>query len=365
MANHTLRLLRPLAARLLLAAAMIAGAPSTATAQRIIAERTVADVGKTGYQHPVTAVFEFRNKSIRRLKINDVRPDCHCTAVDFPKHEIGIGERFQVRMTYDARQLGHFDHQAAVVSNGSKKPIYIRMKGVVLAGYEDIAATYPTDMGDLLVDRDVMEFDDINKGFLQVQELRIYNPGPQACQPNLMHLPEYLTATATPATLPAGSAGKITVTLNSALLQNYGLTQTAVYLAAHPGDKVRADHEVSVSAVLLPPFDELTAEQRETAPHLTLSADSLTFVFGNKRKKTETITLTNSGSTPLNISSLQMFTKGLQISLGKQRLASGEHTKLRITAFSDVLRTVRSRPRILMITNDPDRPKVIITVGTK
>lgn len=334
-------------------------------AQKIEAQKTVIDVGKTGYQMPVTAVFEFRNKNIRKLKIEDVKPDCSCTAIDFPKQEIAVGEKFQVKMTYNARQLGHFDHQAAIVSSGSKKPIYIRMKGVVLADWQDFSKSYPVEMGDLLLDRHELEFDDVYKGFQQVQELHIYNNGTRVYEPNLMHLPSYLTAVVTPERLAPGRSGKIVVTLHSEKLHDYGLTQTAVYLAGNPGDKVSPDHEISMSAVLLPAFDGLTAEQRQYSPKLQLSKESVSVLRSGKAKQKDVIEITNMGRTELMITSLQLFTGGLEVSLGKRRLQPGETTKLKITALRDELQRVRIRPRILMITNDPERPKVTITINAQ
>ena len=123
------------------------------SAQKLTIQKTVVDVGKTAYQHPVTAVFELRNKSHHKLKIEAVKPDCHCTTVTYPQREIGGHETFQITMTYDARQLGHFNKQAAVISNGSKKPVYLCMKGVVLTEVQDFSATYPIEMGDLLLDK--------------------------------------------------------------------------------------------------------------------------------------------------------------------------------------------------------------------
>ena len=339
--------------------------PLTASAQKIEATKTVIDVGKTGYQMPVTAVFEFRNKSIRRLKIDQVKPDCNCTAVEYPKGEIGMGDRFQVKMTYNARQLGHFDHQAAVISNGSKKPIYIRMKGVVLADRQDFSSTYPVEMGDLRLDRSELEFDDVHKGFQQVQELHVYNNGTRVYQPNLMHLPSYLTAVVSPERLAPGRAGKMVVTLHSDKLHDYGLTQTSVYLAGNPGDKVSPDHEISVSAVLLPAFDGMTAEQRQYAPKLQLSKENVDIRFNGKSKQKDVIEIANTGRTELIITSLQLFTGGLEVSLGKRRLQPGETTKLKITALRDDLQKVRIRPRILMITNDPEKSKVTININAK
>lgn len=338
---------------------------TTSFAQKLVAEKTTVDVGRTGYQMPITATFEFKNKSHRHLKISEVHPDCHCTSIEFPKEQIGPGNSFQIKMTYNARQLGHFDHQAAIVSNASKKPVYIRMKGVVLADYQDLSGTYPVEMGDLRLDKDALEFDDVNKGFEQVQELHIYNNGTRVYQPNLMHLPSYLTAVVVPERLAPNRAGKMTVTLHSDKLHDYGLTQTSVYLAGNPGDKVSPDHEISVSAVLLPAFVEMTAEQRQCAPKLQMSKQTIDITFDGKKKKADVIELTNQGQTELDISSLQMFTGGLVVSLGKSKLAPGQSTKLKVTAVRDEVLKQRRRPRILMITNDPDKGKIVININAK
>ena len=339
--------------------------PLAATAQKLETANTTVDVGRTGYQMPTTATFEFKNKSHRHLKISEVRPDCNCTSIEFPKEQIAAGDKFQIKMTYDARQLGHFDHQAAIISNASNKPLYIRMKGVVLADYQDFSGTYPIEMGDLRLDRDALEFDDVNKGFEQVQELHVYNNGTQVYQPNLMHLPSYMSAVVVPERLAPNRAGKITVTLHSDKLHDYGLTQTAVYLAGNPGDKVSPDHEISVSAVLLPPFVEMTANERLRAPKLQMSKQTINIDFEGKKKKTDVIELTNQGQTELDISSLQMFTGGLTVSLGKSKLAPGQSTKLKVTAMRDELLKLRRRPRILMITNDPDQGKIVININAK
>ena len=95
-------------------------------AQRLTVKNTTVDVGATGYEQPVTATFELRNKGFRRLVIESVKPDCGCTKIEFPK-EVGIGERFTIKMTYDARQLGHFQKMCMVKSNGTKKPFYLTM----------------------------------------------------------------------------------------------------------------------------------------------------------------------------------------------------------------------------------------------
>jgi len=334
-----------------------------ASAQRIVVTNTTIDCGRVGYEQPVTATYELQNKGKRRLLIESVRTDCGCTAVDFPK-EVGAGDKFTIKMTYDARQLGHFHKMAAIKSNASEQPLYLTMKGVVLAEVLDYAGNYPLSMGTMLLDKNELEFDDVNKGDEIIQEIHVYNNGSDVMQPNLMHLPPYLTAQVVPETISPGHGATITVTLHSEKLRDYGLTQTNVYLGKHLGDKVNADIEVPVSAILLPDLSAFANVNKDQAPQLQISSTDIDFTnFDNKSKKTVEVTLTNTGHSPLVISSLQMFTSGLKLTLKSREIDPGQTTTLKITGIASDLQKVRNRPRILMITNDPDHSKVVININ--
>ena len=334
-----------------------------ASAQRIVVTNTTIDCGRVGYEQPVTATYELQNKGKRRLLIESVRTDCGCTAVDFPK-EVSAGDKFTIKMTYDARQLGHFHKMAAIKSNASEQPLYLTMKGVVLAEVLDYAGNYPLSMGTMLLDKNELEFDDVNKGDEIIQEIHVYNNGSDVMQPNLMHLPPYLTAQVVPETISPGHGATITVTLHSEKLRDYGLTQTNVYLGKHLGDKVNADIEVPVSAILLPDLSAFANVNKDQAPQLQISSTDIDFTnFDNKSKKTVEVTLTNTGHSPLVISSLQMFTSGLKLTLKSREIDPGQTTTLKITGIASDLQKVRKRPRILMITNDPDHSKVVININ--
>ena len=110
---------------------MFNGQWSMVRAQKLVVTQDNVMAGRTGFCQPITATFELRNKSLRKLVIESVKPDCGCTAVEYPK-EVGANDKFTIKMTYDARQLGHFQKMAAIVSNGSKQPVYLTMRGIVL-----------------------------------------------------------------------------------------------------------------------------------------------------------------------------------------------------------------------------------------
>lgn len=335
------------------------------SAQRISAKQEVIDCGSVLYETPVTAKFELRNKG-SELVIDTVRTSCDCVVAKYPEGTIAKGDNFTVEVTFDSRQLGHFYKEAAIYSNASDKPFYLTMKGVVVDHLADYSGVYDYTLGSVRTDKNNIEFDDVNLGETPVEKIHIVNSGSESVTPVVMHLPNYLTASVSPTTIAPGHTGVATITLNSAKLRSYGLTQSSVYLGMFPGDKVSDDKEISVSAVLLPEFRNMSETQRRNAPVMKISAETLELgSFDDKDEKSGTIMIENQGRSRLVISSMQMFTTGLKVRLNKSRLDPGESAKLKITAYKKQLKNARSRPRVLMITNDPNKSKVVIHVNVK
>ena len=336
-------------------------AAATAFAQKLTIDKTTIDVGKTGFQVPVTATFEMRNKSSKQMVISRLETDCGCTTIDGPKI-IGPGERFTISMTYDARMLGHFTKQATLYSNASPEPVYLKMKGVVLTDVVDYSKRYPYDMGGMLASINNIEFDDVKKGEHREVEINLMNNTEQDMTPNMLHLPSYLHALAMPEKLEPNRSGKIILTLNSEEVQQYGLTQVSIYLAKKLGEKISSDTEIPVSIVLLPDMTAFEGQNIELAPQLQLSAQALNL---DAHHKNGTIILSNTGKSVLKVTSLQMFTGGVQVKLPKSELQPGESTKLRVNIIPNQIRKARSKPRILMITNDPQHAKEVITINVE
>jgi len=337
-----------------------------AFAQKVLIEKPTVNVGKTGFKMPATATFELKNMSGRHLFVTDVKPDCGCTKVEYPQKSIGNGETFFVKMTYDARMLGHFCKQAAVYLHGLQDPLWLTMEGVVVEEWTDYSKMYPYTFGNILADVDNAEFDDVKQGDHPEVVVNIINNGEQTVIPNMLHLPPYLSAFTIPEKLKPGKSGKLTLTLNSQRLNSFGLTQTTIYLAEQLSDKVSNETEFPVSVVLLPNVTLYEGKNKQYAPRLEYSTDSLTLgKIGKKIVKKGVITLINKGRMALKISSLQMFTKGMKVTLNKRELQPGDAAKLQVSIDRDEVLKARQRPRVLMITNDPDQPKMVFKVGVK
>ena len=354
--------------RLLLAAmiSILVSFCPVAMAQKLGVVNDTVDAGRTGYRVPVSATFELKNNSSRHISIKEVVLGCGCTKADYPRHNIAAGEAFNVTLTYDARMLGHFAKQAAVYYSHSKEPVWLTMKGVVLRDWVDYAKTHPYHFGQLMTDVDDIEFDDVNKGDRPQVDIHLFNNSEKPMRPRLLHLPSYLSAEIMPDLLQAGDAGVIRLTLDTEQLHDFGLTQTSVYMAQQLGERVSAETEIPISVVLLPDMSSYAGTNLSQAPRLYLSEDSLTLgIIDGKHQKKATITVGNTGKGVLDISSLQLFTRGMTVTLDKRQLQPQETAKMKLTIDRDVLLTARLKPRVLMITNDPNRPKTIININVK
>ena len=123
------------------------------------------------------------------------------------------------------------------------------------------------------------------------------------------------------------------------------------------------ENSIPVSAVLLPDFCNMSQQQRLNPPAVELSATELAVPsLAENGKKKLTVIVKNVGKSDLEITDLQVVNPALGVQLKKRVLKPGAQTKMKITAYGKYLKKVKGTPRVLMITNDPNCPKVIVKV---
>lgn len=327
-------------------------------------DKKTHEFGVVLWKHPATATFTIKNDGNKPLVISNVTTSCGCTVPDWTKTPIAPGATGTVTSTFDAKALGRFHKSVGVYCNASDRPIYLTLRGEVSADPKNYTMTHPYEIGAIRLDKDAIEFDDANKGDKPFVELLVANTSNEVYSPVLMHLPPYLEAVAVPEKVGRKGTGKIRVTLDTDKLPKFGLTTATVYLARFPGDKVGEDNAIPVSAVLLPDFSNLTQQERLNPPAVAVSSLELTMQpLAETEKKSQTVVVKNVGKSNLEITDLQVFNPALGVQLKKRVLKPGASTKMKITAYGKYLKKVKGTPRVLMITNDPNCPKVIVKVN--
>ena len=331
---------------------------------QITFDKKVHEFGTVLWKNPVTATFTITNSGDKPLVISNVTTSCGCTVANWPQTPIAPGATGVVSSTFDSKALGRFQKSIGIYSNASERPIYLAIRGEVTADPKNYTVTHPYEIGPIRLDKESLEFDDAHKGDKLEMELLVANTSEAVYTPVLMHLPPYLSAVAVPEKIARGRSGKIRVTLDTEKLPKFGLTTATVYLSRFMGDKVGEENAIPVSAVLLPDFSRLSQQELQNPPVVELSSTELTYpALGEKEKKAQTVVVKNVGKRDLEITDLQVFNSALGVHLKKRVLKPGASTKLKITAFGKNLKRVKGTPRVLMITNDPNCPKVIIKVN--
>lgn len=294
------------------------------------------------------------------LDILAIEPDCGCTKAVCTQRHIAPRQKATISVTFDAAQLGHFQKGIAIYTNARPAPYFVYLKGQVEMERTGRAEDYPYSIGEVRLSTDNIEFDDVKRGDRPVKVVEIFNNGKTTITPSLLHLPSYIQATISPKRLHPQRKGTITLQLDSKAIKDMGLTQEAVYFSTYKGERIQQKNEMGLSVTLLPEVFA-TARSLSYAPVAVL--DSTTIQLGklNGKKAKCQLYLTNKGKSTLEIRSLQVYNPGISVSIANRKIAAGERAKIKIT-LNPAVRYFKGRHRILMITNDPRQPKLIIDV---
>ena len=317
-----------------------------------------SNLGDIKWQMPTRIQFEVQNIGDAPLTIVEVLPDCDCTVAKWTETPIEQGKKGEIIVVFDATLLGAFHKSLTVLTNDVQEPTRLSFSGRVVKDVKYTSADFNAHMGEIHTSTDVIEFNHVQKGDLPKFTLTIFNGSSHAFHPELMHLPEYLSAVAMPEHIEPGHVGELHIELNSNLVRNFGLTQTSVYLSRFMGDRISPENEISISTTLIPQLST-SPEELKVAPHIEVSDTLLTIGdWGTKKSIKKKVVLKNTGVSNLKIERIQLYNPGMKVSLNKATIKPGGTAKLNITLFAQ--NKHKGNPKILLITNDPKNPQVII-----
>lgn len=109
-------------------------------AQRLTFTNAVVDHGVSVWKKPVTVSFSFTNTSDKPLTVERVEVPCGCLTPHWTMVPVKPQATGEVRVTFDAMQLGRYDKMIDVFVSGQTKPIQVRMRGKVVAQPPDAYA---------------------------------------------------------------------------------------------------------------------------------------------------------------------------------------------------------------------------------
>lgn len=300
--------------------------------------------------------FAFKNTGNAPLVIQEVKPSCGCTTPSWTREPVMPGKEGHILAKYDpTNRPGAFTKSLAITSNANPNIKNIYIKGMVNPKAKSADAEYPVKIGNLRMRYRSMHLGDVTTNEPSTKKFDIYNDGaaPITFQ-SKVDAPPHMKVRFEPATLQAGTAGKIVITYDGKAKGDFGtVVDNFTIYTNEDKDNTKG---LRTQATIKEYFPPMSAEQLAKAPKLTI--ESSTYDFGTIKegqKISREFVLTNSGKSNLNIRTTKSSCSCTIADIGKSDLKPGESVNLKVTFDSSDRRGTQQKS-ISIYSNDPQSP---------
>jgi hypothetical protein len=322
-----------------------------------------------------THYFTIKNAGTQPLVINRITASCGCTQPDWSKAPIQPGATGEVKVSYNPKgRPGPFYKSIAIHSNAKNGRLTLYLKGTVISRTPEPVISYPYSIGNLKLQTKIIEYNRIYPGETLEETIRIKNEGKTLLKIHLDKEPDYLTIVINPDTLKPGETGEINILFSTDELRKMGRVSTYLPLSVeNESEKKRMEGEIHIAANIIDNFSRLSASDKAKAPaaqfSLTLldfgklsgkSGNIISFINGGG-KESESLTITNTGHSPLFIYSITCDNELIDISIGKKELKPGASSSYKVSIRPKELKT-KLEAFIHIVCNDPNGPVRLIKV---
>jgi len=231
---------------------------------------------------------------------------------------------------------------------------------IIKAQTQDPATLYPQKMGNLRFKTNYMVFPSIYNTETKTDTVKFYNEGDKSITLSLSNIPDYLKCTLNKKEVKPKESGMIIINYDASKVNDFGFVMGRFNIVTN--DSLMSQKIISVAANIVEDFSKLTPEQKAKAPKI---------VFKNTKYDFGTVTegeivkhdyvFTNEGQSELIIRKTKASCGCTAIEPNKTNLKPGESSQVGIS-FNTTGRTGKQVKNITVITNDPEKSTVILTV---
>lgn len=305
--------------------------------------------------------FQFTNTGGKPLIISDVRASCGCTSPDWSKEPILPGKKGFVSATYDPlNRPGPFNKSLTVISNATTPNTVLYIKGDVTAKPQTLEDVYRYSMGDIRLVSNHVSFAQILKGKTNSQEVEIMNVSDKPVKVTFSKVPGHLELKAIPEVLQPSEKGKMVVSYNSALKNEWGFVIDRVDVMLN--DQFSNNNRLTVSATIEEDFSSWTPDQIANAPSINFDNSTFDFQQIKQGEKVEHVfTITNKGKSDLIIRNVKASCGCTAVSPVDDVIKPGATTTMKVI-FNSAGKVGKQNKTITIISNDPQKSRTILWV---
>lgn len=314
----------------------------------------------------VTHTFEFTNTGAVPLVISNVKASCGCTTPNWTKEPVEPGQKGTVTATYNPMgRPGGFTKTINVTSNAEKELVRLTIEGTVTPKQNKPADKYPVKAGVLGLRNRAIGLSNINYGERKGGQISLANLGDKPVTVGVAFQDKHVKAVVEPSSLQPNGEGVLKAEFVSEDAKLWGPFTAYGQLVIDGKQMQGEEYRVVVSGNIVEDFSKMNEQEKRNAPICELSGTSVN--LGTIKKGSSRVAkfrIANQGpKTPLVIRRLVQHSSDIVVKATKMSLAPGKKADINIIVNTADMAPKSYKSTITLITNDPNRPNTVLSVG--
>lgn len=309
----------------------------------------------------LTCTFTLTNISSSAVVIYNVVSSCGCTDVKWSREPVLPGKTGTITATYSNDEGAYpFDKTLTAYISGIKKPVILRLRGIVHDKKLSLGETYPVHRGSLGLKKESFDLGNLSQGSQKSDGATIANIGSNPIRISFKDVSDGLAVSVSPNPVPAHQTAKMTyiVTADRSRWGRNFYYATPVVNGAAAGGKLK------FQAFTKEDFSAMTPLEQNNAAYPIF--DESSFEFGKVAKGQTvkaTFTYRNMGDTVLKIYKADSEIPALSLPANFKDVQSGETGSFSCSLDTRNMKKGENAIAILLTTNSPLRPVVSLYVA--
>ena len=326
-------------------------------------DKTVHDFGDVSVSDgPLTCTFTLTNTGKDPIAIFEVVSSCGCTDVLWTKEPIAPGKSGSISATYKNEDGAiPFDKTLTVYVSGVKRPVILRLRGVVHEKKKSLSELYGAQkLGAFGLKTRQFKTGTLKQGLSASESATVANLGKKPLRVTFTDLAEDLQLSVEPNPIPAGS----TATLHYTVRANPALYGKNIYRATPVLNGIKAEAPLEIIAWTQENFSTLDKAARDNAALPSFEASTVNIGRVNKgERKKVTFVCTNRGKSPFHIYKADSDCEALTLESLPQDITPDEKGSVRVTLDTSLLEKGENVIMVSLTTNSPLRPLINLFVA--
>ena len=326
-------------------------------------DKTVHDFGDVSVTDgPLSCTFTLTNKGKEVISIYEVVSSCGCTDVKWTRETLQSGESGTISATYKNEDGPlPFDKTLTVYISGVRRPVILRLRGVVHEKKKSLSELYgAVKLGDLGLKTLHYKTGTLKQGLSATETAPVANLGKKPIELSFADVSAGLSLSVTPNPIPAGSTATLAFTV-TATPEEYGRT---VYTATPVVGGKKAAQALDVTAWTQENFAAWTERERADAAVPVFETSTLNMGIVNQGEPVEVVfTCTNRGKQPLRFYKADAELPVLSLTEALPVIGPEEKGSIHLKLDTSSLEKGEAVIMLSLTTNSPLRPLVNLFVA--